>query len=150
MPICFIISKVRLWKQVQKVGLKINQLEVPKIYFYYSIDICKTISGGSTGKECVFPFKFNGKMYSYCIKSSDQKHKNKLWCPTMLNKKSSEMYSQTHWGWCSSKCPTKVTTLQGIISGKQSYSYFPERFCDCNFHHTVVSNRDKGIQNEPK
>ena len=84
---------------------------------YNSIAICKTISGKSTGKECVFPFKFNGKIYNYCIKSQNPKYTNKLWCPTKLNEKGSGMYSQTHWGWCSSKCPNEESLLTGIQSG---------------------------------
>ena len=40
-----------------------------------------TFGGNAGGANCVFPFRYKGKMYSDCTKANH----NKLWCATTPN-----------------------------------------------------------------
>ena len=65
-------------------------------------------------------------MFNYCIKSDNPGYEKRHWCPTKLSKKTGEMYSETHWGWCSSKCPnTPAISKFTIITYLFVYFFAP-------------------------
>ena len=49
-------------------------------------------------KQCIFPFKYNGKVYADC--TSDHSHHDKAWCATEVDKYGNE----TKWGYCDDDC----------------------------------------------
>ena len=66
---------------------------------------CKTIAGPSKGKDCVFPFVFNGKKYNECAFDSDG-----FWCSTKVD--STGTHITGNWGICGSDCPKGKKTLK--------------------------------------
>lgn len=62
---------------------------------------CLTDSGRSTGKKCIFPFKFNDKMFNGCTKEYDPD--GKFWCSTNVDLNNEHVAG--NWGYCNNKCP---------------------------------------------
>ena len=60
------------------------------------------------GKRCVFPFKYDGNLYSACTKSSLDSRENELWC-SISNTADGSM---AHWGTCTD---TPCGKLRGIL-----------------------------------
>ena len=61
---------------------------------------CLTTGGGSTGKECILPFKYNGKKYTKCGWKYGE---SKPWCSTkVVNGR--HVGGQGEWGYCGSDC----------------------------------------------
>ena len=67
--------------------------------------ICITIGGASANKPCIFPFKFNGAVYSEC--TWDQAHltEHKAWCSTLVDETGHHVGGQGKWGNCGPGCP---------------------------------------------
>jgi len=65
--------------------------------------ICKTVGGPNPGRDCVFPFKWNGKVHNGCpIDSND---KTKRWCSTKVDSNGNHVPSQNEYGYCGAFCP---------------------------------------------
>ena len=47
--------------------------------------ICMTDSGAMPNKPCIFPFKFNGVLYSECTWTSAPLTEHKPWCSTFVD-----------------------------------------------------------------
>ena len=70
---------------------------------FYTETSCITKSGPSAGKECVFPFEFNGKTYHGC--PPDLEDKMETWCSTKVYSNGTHVGGQGEYGLCSSDCP---------------------------------------------
>ena len=64
---------------------------------------CVTTGGGNRGKQCHFPFKYNGKTYNTC---AWKKGEPRPWCSTKVIK-GRHVGDQREWGYCNSYCPIK-------------------------------------------
>ena len=98
------MAKVRFW--------------VPHLYLQDKeamlfLGACKTVSGPSRGKNCIFPFKASGITY-YSCKQGLGKYKNQHWCATKVKFDS----SVSTWGWCGDSCPTKAPATIPNAKGK--------------------------------
>ena len=71
-------------------------LEIINCYF----GLVGTFGGNARGANCVFPFKYKGKMYNKCTKVNH----NKLWCST-----TADYDKDKKWGNC--KVSGKVSTF---------------------------------------
>merc|ERR1712064_243773 len=65
-----------------------------------TVPTCTTSSGPETGKSCVFPFRYNGIVYSECT-SVDQ---SAAWCATEVD--AGGNYISNKYGFCPSSCPS--------------------------------------------
>jgi len=64
---------------------------------------CRTIGGPDPGQSCVFPFKFQGKIYNECPFDPDDQ--SKTWCSTKVDSNGNHVVGQKKWGHCSALCP---------------------------------------------
>ena len=77
---------------------------------------CTTVSGPDPGKECVFPFNFNGVTYNACTLDGNADDETEPWCSTLTDSNGDHVGGQGNWGFCSSNCgnpttnPTNPTT----------------------------------------
>jgi len=75
---------------------------------------CKTISGPSVGKACVFPFSWAGKTYTACTPwiwgGSNQ---GNLWCSTRTDSDGNHVNGEGEYGFCSAACNDDVD-ISGI------------------------------------
>ena len=51
-------------------------------------------------KPCVFPFKYGGKLYNYCLKGKGNSP-NKFWCATSVD---ANLKTVKKWDYCTEKC----------------------------------------------
>merc|ERR1712008_465299 len=66
---------------------------------------CVTVSGGTIGVKCVFPFKYNGKEYQGCTVADVSD--GKLWCSTSTDRNGNHIGGGGFWGHCPSRnCQT--------------------------------------------
>jgi len=66
---------------------------------------CVTVSGGTTGANCIFPFKYQGREYSGCTVADASD--GKLWCSTTTDSNGNHIGGRGFWGHCNSRiCPT--------------------------------------------
>ena len=67
---------------------------------------CTTVSGPAAGKQCVFPFKFQGVTYSGCAEwEYGGEHQGQAWCSTMVSPSGEHMDGNNQWGICPDTCP---------------------------------------------
>lgn len=79
------------WDAVQKEC-------IPKV----SQTTCKTVSGPSANKPCVFPFKWGGRTYNRCPIDPDDR--SETWCSTKTDSNGNHITGQGLWGHCGSNC----------------------------------------------
>jgi len=66
---------------------------------------CTTASGPAAGKQCIFPFKFQGVTYSGCAEwVYGGENQGKSWCSTMVNPSGEHMDGNSQWGICPDTC----------------------------------------------
>jgi len=65
---------------------------------------CKTTSGASVNKPCIFPFKYRGVEYNRCILVNSSPD-NKAWCSTEVDSRGNHIGGQGKWGYCGPTCP---------------------------------------------
>ena len=64
---------------------------------------CFTNGGASPNKPCIFPFTWNGAIYSGCPVDPDDE--NQRWCSTKVDANGLHIQGQDQWGHCSASCP---------------------------------------------
>ena len=64
---------------------------------------CLTKGGANPNKPCVFPFTWNGAIYSGCPVDPDDE--NERWCSTKVDANGLHLQGQDQWGHCSASCP---------------------------------------------
>ena len=67
---------------------------------------CITSGGPSTGKQCLFPFIYNGITYNRCIEIGNQKS----WCSTAVTPDRRHIPRIGGWGYCRPNCLTTKST----------------------------------------
>jgi len=66
---------------------------------------CVTVSGGTVGVKCVFPFKYQGKEYKGCTVADASD--GKLWCSTSTDSNGNHIGGRGFWGHCQTRnCQT--------------------------------------------
>ena len=68
---------------------------------------CLTISGGTIGAYCIFPFKYQDRQYNGCTiaDASDGKE----WCSTQVDTIGQHVGNQGFWGHCNTNCPSDLS-----------------------------------------
>ena len=56
-----------------------------------------------TGKECIFPFQFNGNIHNEC--TWDQAAPGNPWCSTKVDENGVHIENIGEWGICGEGCP---------------------------------------------
>ena len=75
-----------------------------------------TVSGGTVGVKCVFPFKYNGKEYQGCTVADVSD--GKLWCSTSTDRNGNHIGGGGFWGHCPTRnCQTDQSIVQ--LSAKE-------------------------------
>merc|ERR1711874_190841 len=69
-----------------------------------SLTSCTTDSGPQSGQSCVFPFRYNGVVYSTCTTEGQAQ----AWCSTSVDNAGDFQAGQ--YGFCPSSCPSTGTT----------------------------------------
>merc|ERR1712170_147290 len=69
-----------------------------------TVPSCTTSSGPESGKACVFPFRYNGVVYSECA-TVDQ---SSAWCSTEVD--AGGNFVANKYGFCPSTCPSSSST----------------------------------------
>ena len=64
---------------------------------------CLTISGGTIGAYCIFPFKYEGTEYNGCTNADSDD--GKKWCSTGVNRRGNHIIGRGMWGHCNKNCP---------------------------------------------
>ena len=77
---------------------------------------CKTVSGPNPGRDCIFPFKWNGQTFNSCPVDSDDK--SKWWCSTKVDSNGNHVPNQNEYGHCGSSCPAHIDTSQSPTQSK--------------------------------
>ena len=80
---------------------------------------CQTVGGPDQGRPCMFPFKFQGKIYNECP-VAHLEDPSKTWCSTMGG---NHVTGQKKWGYCSSSCPVS-NEKEASFSGNYYWWYF--------------------------
>merc|ERR1712061_100158 len=65
---------------------------------------CRTTSGASVNKPCIFPFKYRGVEYNRCILVNSSPDNN-AWCSTEVDIRGNHVGGQGKWGYCGPACP---------------------------------------------
>merc|ERR1711963_293246 len=66
---------------------------------------CSTVSGPSVGKQCVFPFKFQGVTYNGCAEwIYGGEHHGSTWCSTKVDANGEHLDGVSEWGICPDSC----------------------------------------------
>ena len=76
---------------------------------------CQTVGGPDPGKSCIFPFKFQDKIYNECPFDPDDQ--SKTWCSTKVDSNGNHVVGQKKWGHCGASCPEtdkKETYFSGM------------------------------------
>ena len=64
---------------------------------------CQTVGGPDPYRQCVFPFRWNGKTYYGCpIDPDDSSHR---WCSTKVDGYGNHVTGRGKYGYCSRSCP---------------------------------------------
>ena len=63
-----------------------------------AVNICIT----QNGKECVFPFYYDGEKVTKCRQAWND---IKPWCATKVDNQGGFISDSSAWEWCSSSCP---------------------------------------------
>ena len=88
---------------------------------------CRTVGGPDPDQSCIFPFKFQDKIYNACPFDPDDP--SKTWCSTKVDNDGNHVVGQKQWGHCSSLCPQtdkKEIYFSGILDTttiKLKYGY---------------------------
>ena len=86
--------------------------------------VCITESGASPNVSCIFPFNYDGVIYTSCIWEDAQYTDYKPWCSTLVDKAGHHVTRQSKWGNCGPDCPispdnrnetTKITGMYMIF-----------------------------------
>ena len=56
--------------------------------------------------SCIFPFRFNGKIYNGCTFDDSDPGDNRPWCSTKVDLRGFHIGGQDNWGFCENECPT--------------------------------------------
>ena len=70
---------------------------------------CLTQSGPDPWKQCVFPFKWDGKTFHGCTTHTSD---HRLWCSTKVDSYGNHIVGKNYWGHCTSNCPTQSSNTQ--------------------------------------
>ena len=76
---------------------------------------CRTVGGPDPDQSCIFPFKFQDKIYNECPFDPDDP--SKTWCSTKVDNNGNHVVGQKKWGHCSASCPEtdkKETYFSGM------------------------------------
>ena len=98
---------------------------VKMIYYNFSLlghqrrNECQTVGGPDQGRPCMFPFKFQGKIYNECPVARLE-DPSKTWCSTMGG---NHVAGLKKWGYCSSSCPVS-NEKEASFSGNYYWWYF--------------------------
>ena len=87
---------------------------------------CKTVSGPKPGRDCIFPFKWNGQTFNSCPVDPDDK--SKRWCSTKVDSNGNHVPNQNEYGHCGSFCPAHIESPR---SPTQSKFYLDNLFMIC-------------------
>ena len=80
------------------------------MHFTDHANICKTISGPSSNKPCIFPFKFRGDIHNDCNWDGDSS--GGAWCSTLIDDSGQHVGGKGNWGNCGPKCPIPPNPIQ--------------------------------------
>ena len=72
---------------------------------------CTVSSGPAVGKQCVFPFTFQGTTYTSCTTDGDDD--GKLWCSTLVDNRGIHVSGQGQFGFCDTSCARGELRFQG-------------------------------------
>lgn len=68
-----------------------------------------TVSGPKPDKPCIFPFKYDGKIFKTCTYYDYDVGEDQAWCATKVDSSGNYIYGDTrqqeNWGNCGPKCP---------------------------------------------
>ena len=64
---------------------------------------CRTVGGSDPDQSCIFPFKFQDKIYNACPFDPDDP--SQTWCSTKVDNDGNHVVGQKQWGHCSALCP---------------------------------------------
>ena len=90
--------------------------EIPLPSVLIAERICVTVAGASKGKPCIFPFKFNGVLYSECTWNQAHLTEHKAWCSTLVDASGTHVGGQGKWGNCGPGCPVPPDDRPGAGS----------------------------------
>ena len=77
------------------------------MFLFTVVHNCKTVGGRDPGANCVFPFTYEGVVYTECTTVGD----DKPWCSTLTDQNGNHVGDQGKWGYCASNCTTKPGKL---------------------------------------
>ena len=83
----------------------LNRSTVRSALSIFVLGKCKTVSGPSSGENCVLPFKFNGVFHMACTTNGNEAHEERPWCSTKVTEIGEHIEGQGNWGLCGPKCP---------------------------------------------
>ena len=66
---------------------------------------CTTIGGPDKGAQCAFPFIYDNRLFSKCIRISSKSS----WCSTATDSNRFHLPAKGKWGYCSTDCATSTT-----------------------------------------
>eukprot|EP00092_Neocalanus_flemingeri_P054714 GFUD01064474.1.p1 GENE.GFUD01064474.1~~GFUD01064474.1.p1 ORF type:complete len:306 (+),score=62.46 GFUD01064474.1:112-918(+) len=74
--------------------------------------LCSAVSGPATGRECVFPFTWDGKTYQGCTPwTYGGSNQGKMWCSTRTDGQGGHVNGGGNFGYCGPECPAAGTDL---------------------------------------
>ena len=76
---------------------------------------CVTVSGPNPGKPCVFPFRYQNKVYTGC--DTDPDDSTKTWCSTKTDKNGRHVTGQNEYGHCGINCPRQPISTNSAPFG---------------------------------
>ena len=88
------------------------------MHFTDHANICKTISGPSSNKPCIFPFKFRGDIHNDCNWDGDSS--GGAWCSTLIDDSGQHVGGKGNWGNCGPKCPIPPNPIQSTSTAISS------------------------------
>jgi len=74
---------------------------------------CTTIGGRDPGKQCKFPFRFDGITYNSCTYAGNGAGETAAWCSTKVDSSGNHVGGQGKWGECPSSCSPQKTFNEG-------------------------------------
>merc|ERR1719318_1212372 len=79
---------------------------------------CRVTSGPATGRQCAFPFTYNGKTHQGCTPwTFGGTNQGKNWCSTKTDGQGSHLNGGGNYGFCSQDCPAS-TAGEGFIKSR--------------------------------
>ena len=72
---------------------------------------CTTIGGRDPGKQCKFPFRFDGITYNSCTYAGNGAGETAAWCSTKVDSSGNHVGGQGKWGECPSSCSPQKTCM---------------------------------------